>query len=56
MNSEKDVNDCEPEEKEKCKRWEIKPARLATNDSYLNGKSFLRAYGKRRCNKNAKRK
>ena len=51
MYSAKDVNDCKPEEQERC--WEIKPARLATDDSNLNRKSFLRAFGKGRCKKNA---
>ena len=53
MNSGHDVNDCKPEEKERCEGWEIKPAKLAANDSYLNRKSFLRAFGKGRCKKNA---
>ena len=51
MYSGNDVNDCKPEEKERC--WQIKPATLATDDSYLNRKSFLRAFGKGRCKKNA---
>ena len=38
------VNDCKSEEKERC--WQIKPATLATDDSNLNRKSFLRAFGK----------
>ena len=45
MYSGKDVNDCEPEETERC--WQIEPARLVANDSNLNRKSFLRAFGKR---------
>ena len=53
MYSGKDVNDCKPEEKERC--WQIKPATLATDDSNLNRKSFLRAFGKGRCKKNAKK-
>ena len=45
----KDVNDCTPEETDAGKCWKINPARMATetDDSNLNGKSFLRAYGKR---------
>ena len=53
MYSGKDVNDCKPEEKERC--WQIKPATLATDDSYLNRKSFLRAFGKGRCKRMLKR-
>ena len=53
--SGKDVNDCTPEETDAGKCWKIKPARMATetDDSNLNGKSFLRAYGKRSSKKKA---
>ena len=53
MYSGKDVNDCTPEETDAGRCWEIKPAKLATDDSNLNRKSFLRAFGKGRCKKNA---
>ena len=39
--SDKSVNDCKPEEAERC--WNITPANLTTDDSYL---PFLRAFGK----------
>ena len=51
MYSGKDVNDCQSEEKERC--WQIEPAKLATDDSNLQRKSFLRAFGKRRLKKDA---
>ena len=44
----KDVNDCTPEETVAGKCWQIQPANLALDDSSLNGKSFLRAFGRRR--------
>ena len=49
MYSGKDVNDCTPEETDAGRCWQIKPAKLATNESNLNEQSLLRAYGKRRC-------
>ena len=51
MYSGKDVNDCTPEETDAGRCWQIKPAKLATNESNLNEQSLLRAYGKRRCKK-----
>ena len=53
MYSGKDVNDCTSEETDAGRCWKIKPATLATDDSNLNRKSFLRAFGKGRCKKNA---
>ena len=51
MYSGKDVNDCTPEETDAGRCWQIKPAKLATNESNLNEQSLLRAYGKRKCKK-----
>lgn len=53
MYSGKGVNECDDEEKDRC--WKITPARMATatDDSNLND---LRAYGKKRCEKNATKK
>ena len=39
--SDKSVNDCKPEEAERC--WNIIPAKLATDDSFPD---LLRAFGK----------
>ena len=41
--SERDVNDCQAEEAEKC--WEITPAIMAGEETVLNNTSFLRALG-----------
>ena len=56
MYSGKDVNDCTTEETDTGRCWQIKPAKLATNESNLNEQSLLRAYGKRRCKKDATKK
>ena len=40
---ERDVNDCQTEEAEKC--WEITPAVMAGQETVLNSQSFLRALG-----------
>ena len=42
--SEKDINDCDPEDAEKC--WEITPATLATMDTPLNVRQNVLALGK----------
>ena len=41
--SERDVNDCQAEEAEKC--WEITPAAMAGEETVLNNQSLLRALG-----------
>ena len=43
-NADKDVNDCEAEDAEKC--WEITPATLATIDTPLNVRQNVLALGK----------
>ena len=42
--ADKDVNDCEAEDAEKC--WEITPATLATMDTPLNVRQNVLALGK----------
>ena len=41
---DKDVNDCDPEDAEKC--WEITPANLATMDTTLSIRQNVLALGK----------
>ena len=43
-NTDKDVNDCEAEDAEKC--WEITPANLATMDTTLSIRQNVLALGK----------
>ena len=43
-NTDKDVNDCEAEDAEKC--WEITPANLANMDTVLNVLQNVLALGK----------
>ena len=43
-NKDKDVNDCEAEDAEKC--WEITPANLATMDTTLSVRQNVLALGK----------
>ena len=42
--ADKDVNDCDPEDAEKC--WEITPATLANMDTVLNVRQNVLALGK----------